>query len=175
MHNSCVLKFYFYEIYRKSKSVKTILENGLAWLGLPIIQLGLLSLSQKFLNNTAEIFQYNGSLNYSNFTPEEWKYYNVLEQFYTYSTKFSNNMDWPVKNIGSFFIKSLRYDILKKDKSHMDKIHQLFTISGENISLPDLAQMYTTMDFRELRQFSYNFRNGLSRHYEMDFRSKLQF
>ena len=131
-------------------------ENGINW--------NITELSQKFLNNTAEIIQYNGSLNYSNFTPEEWKYYNVLEQFYTYSMKFSNKLDWTIKNVGSFFIKSLRYDILKKDKNRMDKIHQLFTISGQNISLPDLAQMYTTMDFRELRQFSYNCRNGLSSH-----------
>ena len=64
------------------------------------------------------------------------------------------------KNIGSLFIKSLKMpnclttQFLKNNsmnchgvKDYLDELHQIFTLPGQNLSLPDIAYMYSSMDY----------------------------
>ena len=37
-------------------------------------------------------------------------------------------------------------------QTHLDDLHELFTISGHNVSLPDISYLYSIIDFRELTQ-----------------------
>ena len=66
-------------------------------------------------------------------------------------------------NIGSLFIKSLTMPNCdtsqfmmngimncKAIKDYMEELHQIFTIPGQNLSLPDIAYMYSTMDYLSL-------------------------
>ena len=72
----------------------------------------------------------------------------------------NNKMD---HNIGSLFIKSLTMpncdtSLFFKDglmnckavQDYMDELHQIFTIPGQHLSLPDIAYMYSTMDYLAL-------------------------
>ena len=108
-----------------------------------------------------------------------WEFINAMIEFYTLIMKNHDIKDWVMnnnyigthflldkmiksnvtsKNLGSFLVKTLNLvlnlnDISMKkckEKSYVDRLHQLFTIPGQTVNLPDIAYMYSIMDYREI-------------------------
>ena len=62
----------------------------------------------------------------------------------------SKNADWSTEAVGSFFIKPLKNIAPDCRSIMMSLLNDLFTIPNHNISLPDIAMVYTAKDFRVL-------------------------
>ena len=108
---------------------------------------------------------------------EEWKYIVAMIKLYTQINMTPNINDWWANNqedheifflvdrmkknnmsnmnLGSVFIKTLnlinyKYSSCFTLKSYIDQLHELFTIKGQNVSLPDIAYLYSITDFNAL-------------------------
>ena len=140
-------------------------SNGLQW---NAMDLALSFSEQKDSINNTSLF----SINY--IIDEDLKYLNILVRFYTILMEKPNLFAWGTKNIGSFFIKTLlgqfKSDVWQSQyckqfhgdfERHLDGLHKLFTLPGHNVSLPDIAYLYSMIDFKELsKKYSANFAKG---------------
>ena len=131
-----------------------------------------------FLNEKSENFN-TTEIKISKYDKEEWKFISAMIKFYTLITENNGIKDWAInheylgllfledkirksnvtkKNLGSILIKTLNlvlnHDMKKCEKPYIDRLHQLFTIPGQNVSLPDIAYMYSIMDHKELSKNS---------------------
>ena len=64
---------------------------------------------------------------------------------------WKNEVDWSTEAVGSFFIKNLKHIKNEKPKCWeiiKPLINDIFKIPKQNISLPDIAILYTAIDFR---------------------------
>ena len=65
---------------------------------------------------------------------------------------FTKNMDWSTRAVGNFFIKNLINfkDGCEAGKDFNSKLHQLFTLPKQHLSLPYIASLYSVNDYRAL-------------------------
>ena len=94
---------------------------------------------------------------------QELHYFFRLVLFYTKIKEKAMAFDWTSENLGTFMIKSLlalgKYDSTGKYRDiivddAMPKLHSLFTLPGQNASLPDIAYLYAMLDFRTMSKKS---------------------
>ena len=113
-----------------------------------------------FLKENAGHYQSKRILSFL-LSKDDENYLNILLQFYHTILMNAGTWDWTTMNIGSFFVKTLNWatNLNKYKCSKYDcecdiqvenEIHKLFTIPGQNVSIPDIAYWYSLIDFRQI-------------------------
>ena len=90
----------------------------------------------------------------------EWWTINQLDFLYFFlMDEIKNDYEsrMTMKNLGTVLIKTLnllnyRYPKCFAFNNYMDLLHDIFTIPGQNVSLPDIAYIYSIMDFSQLNK-----------------------
>ena len=83
-----------------------------------------------------------------------WEYVSYLIRIILSS--INNDYNWNTDQIGTLFIKGLNtliyngLDCLNLHRDLYDLIEETFTMPGDEVSLPDIVQLFTIMDFKEL-------------------------
>ena len=93
---------------------------------------------------------------------DEWKYFNKLEKFYTNLMKSPEKYNWSTKKLGSFLIKLLIWqfsvyknpcaNIFENRSVYLDTLHKIFSIPGQNVSLPDIGYLYSLIDYNAIKK-----------------------
>ena len=83
---------------------------------------------------------------------DEWKFIIYLITLFNRQQTgdiLGSNTDWSTEAVGSFFIKNLN-NLLKSSctTEEMEQLHQSFTVLEQNLSLPLIAFLYSTKDFK---------------------------
>ena len=83
-----------------------------------------------------------------------WEYVSYLIR--KILSSINNDYDWNTDQIGTLFIKGLNPFLnngvycLKLHKGLYDLIQETFTLPEHEVSLPDIVQLFTILDFKEL-------------------------
>ena len=91
---------------------------------------------------------------------DEWKFIlNLITLFNRQQTGdiLGSNTDWSTEAVGSFFIKNLD-NFRRKCRSSegLEQLHQSFSVPKQNLSLPLIAFLYSTKDFKTYGKISLN-------------------
>ena len=75
-------------------------------------------------------------------------YYNHIKPDH----ELTEHMDWSTNAVGTFFIKNLKQfkNRCEVGKDFNSTLHQLFTQPKQNLSLPNIASLYSANDFSAL-------------------------
>ena len=142
----------------------------------------LAKIAMDFLNEKSVYLNESLKLERNSFdSDKEWIYINSLVKFYKAIITTPDIKDWAINhseygiyflkewimknkksdyNLGSILIKILNLvnELTKNNPcskmEYVYQIHQLFAIPGQNVSLIDIAYLYSIMDFRELSENS---------------------
>ena len=118
----------------------------------------------KFYETKADITK--GSLYLNITSSEEPNYLMKLMKMYSKLLLKTSSLDWSTKNIGSLYVRMLVFQLkvglyfpfltcknMKAElESHLTSFNRLFTLNEDQISLPEIAHLYTNMDFKQLSQ-----------------------
>ena len=83
-----------------------------------------------------------------------WEYVSYLIRIIL--SLINNDYNWNTDQVGTLFIKGLNpffyngLDCLNLHRDLYDLIEETFTMQGDEVSLPDIVQLFTIMDFKEL-------------------------
>ena len=118
-----------------------------------------------FINELLEFEQDNQTLQIDMESENEWKYFNGIIFLFSALLENPDLYDWSTRNIGSFFTQNLIgqfkaeswFSYYCKDmQSRIDEtlvhFHNLFTLDGQEISIPDVGYIFSLTDFRELSE-----------------------
>ena len=86
-------------------------------------------------------------------TDEKWKYIAKFVKVYTFVMQQNFDVELNYKKMGSLLFKNLDWinDPINGCKNSIqNELHQLFTISGNNLSLPDISYLYAMKDIRAI-------------------------
>ena len=136
-----------------------VLENG------PADSWNASDLAIGFINQLWEIEHDNKTFQIDMETENEWKYFNGIIFLFSALLENPDLYDWSTRNIGSFFTQNLIgqfkaeswFSYYCKDmQSRIDEtlvhFHNLFTLDGQEISIPDVGYIFSLTDFRELSE-----------------------
>ena len=62
------------------------------------------------------------------------------------------SLDWSTNNLGTFFVNLVLHD----QRLEPGVLHDMFTLPNERVSLPDIAFMYSLMDYKLLNKMGYD-------------------
>ena len=123
-------------------------------------------LQEKLDLHLVDVIQEDVDLNNISFSNNDWPYAiasaNNIFKLHTYARLY----DWSTTKIGTFFIKTLTI-IYKRSKNHkhflslgIKALHHLFTISEQEMSLIDIAYMYSLMDLKAMEELYTPFKDN---------------
>ena len=88
-------------------------------------------------------------------------YYLVLELTYSEGQKNWEKFDWATNNVGTFFVQNSYIGWQQNSRKRkgllgVEELFDVFTLPGQNVSIPDIASMFNVKDFRQLHQTLYS-------------------
>ena len=128
--------------------------------------------SELSLNFVHEKKEFNDTLtiDFETVKEEDKKYIDFFTRFFSINHEYpyDEKMDWTTKNVGTFFIKILKSLNMRPEYCHTPyngypqcncqsintqdelELQKLFTLSGQDLSLPKITHMYSLKDFNVL-------------------------
>ena len=92
---------------------------------------------------------------------EKWSYIKPLMNIYGTLVGRPQEFSWSMKNVGTTLVKMVllynRY--YKYDQKVVSALNQLFTIQGQNMTLPDISYLYSLIDFRAILENQLKYKN----------------
>ena len=79
---------------------------------------------------------------------EDIEYIDRILQVYHDLELRRTSLDWSTNNLGTFFVNL----VLQDQRLEPGVLHDIFTMPNERVSLPDIAFMYSLMDFKSLNK-----------------------
>ena len=129
-------------------------------------------LEEKLDLQLADAIQEDVDLNNTSFSNNDWPYAIANWKNILIFEEYAKLFDWSTTEIGTFFVKALpiAYKMSTGDDKKflslaMKALHQLFTIPEQDMSLIDIAYLYSLMDLKALEELYTPFNNELRNWY----------